>query len=64
MNLAIAKVVENSLAIQSESAVPLIAKIFGYSRVTEDMRRSILESINYAIESQKITKDGDFLKPL
>jgi len=64
MNLAIAKVVENSIAIQSESAVPLIAKIFGYSRVTEDMRRSILESINYAIESQKITKDGDFLKPL
>lgn len=64
MNLAIAKVVENSIAIQPESAVPLIAKIFGYSRVTEDMRRSILESINYAIEIEKITKDGDFLKPL
>jgi len=64
MNLAIAKVVENSIAIQPESAVPLISKIFGYSRVTEDMRASILESIKYAIESEKITKDGDFLKPL
>lgn len=64
MNLAIAKVVENSIAIQPESAVPLIAKIFGYSRVTEDMRRSILESVHNALENRKITKDGDFLKPL
>lgn len=64
MNLAIAKVVENSIAIQPESAVPLIAKIFGYSRVTEDMRTSILESVHNAVEDKKITKDGDFLKPL
>ena len=64
MNLAIVKVVENSIAIQAESAVPLIAKIFGFSRVTEDMRKSILESIHDALEDEKITKDGDFLKPL
>lgn len=62
MNLAIARVVENSIAIQPESAVQLIAKIFGYSRVTEDMRNSILESVNYAIASKIITKDGEFLK--
>lgn len=62
MNLAIAKVVENSIAIQPESAVILIAKLFGYSRVTEDMKMYIIQSIDKATNDRIVIKDGEFLK--
>jgi hypothetical protein len=62
MNLAIGKVVESSIAIQPDNAVVLITKLFGFARVTEDMRNSILESIDKAIIDKDINKDGEFLK--
>ena len=62
MNLAIAKVVENSIAIQADNAVVLVAKLFGFSRVTEEMRTYILQSIENAITDKAINKDGEFLK--
>lgn len=62
MNLAIIKVVESSIAIQPDSAVILIAKLFGFGRVTEDMRNHILQSIKKAVKSEIVKKDGEFLK--
>ena len=62
MNLAITKVVENSIAIQPDAAVILIAKLFGFSRVTEEMRNYILQSIEYAITDKAVIKEGGFLK--
>jgi superfamily I DNA and/or RNA helicase len=62
MNLAIIKVVESSIAIQPDNAVILIAKLFGFARVTEDMRNHILQSIKKAVKSEIVKKDGDFLK--
>ncbi|MDI6034702.1 DUF3320 domain-containing protein [Flavobacterium sp. LB2P84] len=62
MNLAISKVVENSIAIQPDNAVVLISKLFGFSRVTEDMRNHILKSIEDAITSNVVIKDGKFIK--
>lgn len=37
--LAVKKVVESSIAIQPDAAVPFLAKLFGFSRVTEEMRK-------------------------
>ena len=62
MNLAISKVVENSIAIQPDNAIVLISKLFGFSRVTEDMRNHILKSIEDAITSNVVIKDGEFIK--
>ncbi|MDW8852580.1 DUF3320 domain-containing protein [Flavobacterium sp. MMLR14_040] len=61
-NLAIIKVVESSIAIQADNAVILIAKLFGFARVTEDMRNHILQSIEKAVKSKIVKKDGEFLK--
>lgn len=62
MNLAIIKVVESSIAIQPDNAVIIIAKLFGFARVTEDMRNHILKSIIKAVKSEIVKKDGEFLK--
>lgn len=62
MNLAISKVVENSIAIQPANSVVLISKLFGFSRVTEDMRNHILKSIEDAITNNVVIKDGEFIK--
>lgn len=62
MNLAIIKIIENSIAIQPDNAVILIAKLFGFARVTEDMRNHILLSIVKAVKSEIVKKDGEFLK--
>ncbi|MCC9063679.1 DUF3320 domain-containing protein [Flavobacterium piscisymbiosum] len=62
MNLAIIKVIESSIAIQPDNAVVLIAKLFGFARVTEDMRNHILQSLAKAVKSEVIIKDGEFLK--
>lgn len=60
--IAVRKVVENAIAIQPDSAIPLIAKLFGFGRVTEDVRKAILSTIDNAIAIGTITNDGDILK--
>ncbi|MEX2592624.1 MAG: DUF3320 domain-containing protein [Anditalea sp.] len=62
INKAIKKVVESSIAIQPDAAAPLIAKIFGFSRVTEEMRKFLLESIEASVSEGIVGKDGEFLK--
>lgn len=62
INVAIKKVVESSIAIQPDNAIPFIAKLFGFNRVTEDMRKQLIEAIQYAISKNIIIQDGDFLK--
>lgn len=62
MHVGIRKVVESSIAIQPEVAIPLISKLFGFSRVTEDMKKYLLESIESAITSGVVIREGEFLK--
>jgi very-short-patch-repair endonuclease len=64
LSLAVEKVVKDAIAIDPLSAVPFIAKLFGFSRVTEDMKIEILNAIKFAIASKKILKEGEILKPL
>lgn len=60
--LAVEKVVSESIAIQPESAVPFIARIFGFSRVTEEVKEEILDIIKECLKQRKIQKDGEFLR--
>lgn len=59
---AIQRVTESALAIHPDAAVPLVAKLFGFLRVTEDMRREIASVINLAITKGFVKKEGELLK--
>lgn len=59
---AIQRVTESALAIHPDAAVPLVAKMFGFLRVTEDMRREIAGVINLAITKGVVKKEGELLK--
>lgn len=62
MALAIEKVVRESIAIQPEAAVPFVARIFGFTRVTEEMKTEILGMIGRTLQQQNIYQEGDLLK--
>ena len=60
--LAVKKVVENSIAIQPEAAVPFVAKMFGFARVTEEMKKEILTAVELCVEKGMVSRDGELLK--
>lgn len=62
VDLAIQKVVGEAIAIQPEAAVPFIAKLFGFARVTEEMKKEILNAIELSVLKKSISRDGDLLK--
>jgi len=62
MSHAIVKVVRESIAIQPEVAVPLIARLFGFNRVTEEMKKELLVTLEHNVNTGKIRKEGDLLK--
>jgi very-short-patch-repair endonuclease len=62
MDIAVKNVVESAIAIQQETAVPLIAKLFGINRVTEDVRRDLSAAIDLTLARAIVVKDGDYLK--
>ncbi|AXY77384.1 DUF3320 domain-containing protein [Paraflavitalea soli] len=62
--LAIEKVVRGSIAIQPEAVVPLVARLFGFGRVTEEMKAEILGMIGRSLQQGHIYQEGDFLKAI
>lgn len=62
IDLAIQKVVEEAIGIQPEAAVSFIAKVLGFSRVTEDLKNDILHHIDLSLEKGSVVEDGEFLK--
>lgn len=60
--LAIEKVVLGSIAIQPEAVVPLVARIFGFGRVTEEMKAEIIGMIGRTLQKANIYQEGDLLK--
>ena len=62
MLLAIEKVVRESVAIQPEAAVPFVARIFGFNRVTEEMKAEIIGMIGRALDQSIVYQEGEFLK--
>jgi very-short-patch-repair endonuclease len=62
MCLAVKKVVESSIAIQAEAAVSFVAKMFGFARATEEMKKEILKAVDLSAEKGLVVKDGSLLK--
>ena len=62
MTAAIIKVVKESIAIQAEVAVPLLARLFGFSRVTDEMKKDLLAALEINITNGNIRKEGALLK--
>jgi len=62
IDLAIQKVVEDAIGIQPEAAVPFVAKLFGFGRVTEDLKDDILHAIELSLDKDHVYMDGEFLK--
>lgn len=63
IGVALEKVVKDAVAIQREDAVPFIARMFGYSRVTEEMKEEILKAIDISVENNCVQQEGELLKP-
>ncbi|GAB2698564.1 hypothetical protein GCM10027037_23560 [Mucilaginibacter koreensis] len=62
INLAIKQVVSEAVAITNEGAANLVAKLFGFSRVTEEMKQLLIEAIKLAEYNGIIKKDNGYLK--
>ena len=62
MLLAAEKVVRESIAIEPAEAVALIAKLFGFSRLSEEMKNDILDLIALSIREGIIVQDGEWLR--
>ncbi|NSL91159.1 DUF3320 domain-containing protein [Chitinophaga sp. Mgbs1] len=62
IGVALEKVVKDAIAIQREEAVPFIARMFGYSRVTEEIKEEILKAIDTSIANNVVQLEGELLK--
>ena len=62
MCLAVKRVVGSSIAISADAAVPFVAKMFGFARATEDIRKEILKAVDLSVEKGMVIKDGELLK--
>lgn len=60
--IAIKMVVENSIAITPDATVPLVAKMLGFFRTTEDIRNEILNAIEFSVSNGIVKKDGELLQ--
>lgn len=51
-----------SIAIEPAEAVSLIAKLFGFSRLSEEMKNDILDLIALSIQEGLVLPDGEWLR--
>jgi hypothetical protein len=59
---AIRQVVGAAIAITEQEAIPLVAKLLGFSRVTDEMRQQLSEEIGKSIQLGILTFEGLQLK--
>ncbi|HEX2532214.1 MAG TPA: DUF3320 domain-containing protein, partial [Chitinophagaceae bacterium] len=62
LDLAIVKVVGEAVAIHPEAAFPYIARVLGFTRVTEDMRTELLERIGEGVKRGVIRRENGMLR--
>ena len=62
IGLAIEKVVRDSIAIQEGDAAILVGKIFGFNRITEEMKNEILNVLDKMIKQNLLKKEADLIK--
>jgi superfamily I DNA and/or RNA helicase len=59
---AILQVIGGAISITEQEAIPLVAKLLGFSRVTDEMRQQLSEAIGKTIQTGLITFEGVNLK--
>ncbi|WP_240410042.1 DUF3320 domain-containing protein [Flavisolibacter nicotianae] len=62
LELGVEKVVRESIAIQPEAAVAYIARLFGFTRITEEIRDEILACIEQNLTQKRLQKENGLLK--
>jgi hypothetical protein len=62
LQLAIEKAVTDAVAIQPEAAVRQVASLFGFQRLTEEMREEVLAAIERTVKAKKLVKEGEVLR--
>jgi hypothetical protein len=62
IQIAIEKVIQDAVAISPEAVVPFVARMFGITRITEDMRNELLQIIEKMVASKAIMLEGELLK--
>jgi very-short-patch-repair endonuclease/DNA polymerase III delta prime subunit len=62
ITLAIERVVLYSIAIQQEDAAVLVGKMFGFNRVTEDMKGEIINVLQKMILQNLLKQENDLIK--
>lgn len=60
--LAIEKVVEDSIAIRQYELSQFVGKVFGFNRVTEEMRGEIIFVLQKMIQQKVLIKEGELIK--
>jgi len=64
VDLAIEKVVRDSIAIQPDAAAAFVARIFGFARMTEEMKADLLELIQDSIDRRIVMQEGGVLRKI
>jgi hypothetical protein len=59
---AIRQVVGGAISITEQEAIPLVAKLLGFTRVTEEMRQQLSDAIGKTIQNGILTFEGVNLK--
>ncbi|WP_143014075.1 hypothetical protein [Mucilaginibacter pineti] len=60
--IAIRQVVGGAIASTEEEAMPLVARLLGFSRVTDKMRRHLSAAVGKTIQAGILTFEGLHLK--
>lgn len=63
ISLAIEKVVQDSIAIQQDDLAILVGKMFGFNRITEDMREEILNVLQRLLKQKILRREVELIKP-
>jgi hypothetical protein len=59
---AIIQVIGGAISITEQEAIPLVAKLLGFSRMTDDMRQQLSEAVGKTIQAGVVTFEGVNLK--
>lgn len=59
---ALVRVVKDAIAIREEDAIGLSARLFGFNRVTEEMKEEVLVVLNEMISQNKFFRDNHLIK--
>jgi len=59
---ALVRVVREAIAIQPEAAIALLSRLFGFSRLTEELRSELMEVVTRAVASGAVVPEGELLR--